>query len=139
MLSKLKHLNLVKECPTFTCITKVLEPALKTCSPISINALLPVKTSPQSTKNSSHSSIPRTNYTPLKNSSTPLHSPIPLAPNTTLTTNPIPIPTSMINDPSQYKINTIGKKMGKISAWYDNEWGFSCRMCDLAEYIHKKI
>ena len=34
--------------------------------------------------------------------------------------------------------NTIGKNMGKISAWYDNEWGFSCRMCDLAEYIHKK-
>jgi len=27
--------------------------------------------------------------------------------------------------------------MGKISAWYDNEWGFSNRMCDLAEYIHK--
>ena len=31
----------------------------------------------------------------------------------------------------------IGKNMGKISAWYDNEWGFSNRMCDLAEYIHK--
>ena len=24
----------------------------------------------------------------------------------------------------------IGKNMGKISAWYDNEWGFSNRMCD---------
>jgi len=33
--------------------------------------------------------------------------------------------------------NVIGKNMGKISAWYDNEWGFSNRMCDLAEYIHK--
>ncbi len=32
---------------------------------------------------------------------------------------------------------TIGKNMGKISAWYDNEWGFSNRMCDLAKYIHK--
>ena len=31
----------------------------------------------------------------------------------------------------------IGKNMGKISAWYDNEWGFSNRMCDLARYIHK--
>ena len=31
----------------------------------------------------------------------------------------------------------IGKNMGKISAWYDNEWGFSNRMCDIAEYIHK--
>jgi len=27
--------------------------------------------------------------------------------------------------------------MGKISAWYDNEWGFSNRMCDLVKYIHK--
>ena len=33
----------------------------------------------------------------------------------------------------------IGKKMGKISAWYDNEWGFSNRMCDIAEYIHKNF
>ena len=31
----------------------------------------------------------------------------------------------------------IGKNMGKISAWYDNEWGFSNRMCDLVRYIHK--
>ena len=33
--------------------------------------------------------------------------------------------------------NVIGENMGKISAWYDNEWGFSCRMCDLAEYVSK--
>ena len=33
--------------------------------------------------------------------------------------------------------NVIGKNMGKISAWYDNEWGFSNRMCDIAEYVHK--
>ena len=31
--------------------------------------------------------------------------------------------------------NVVGKNMGKISAWYDNEWGFSNRMCDIAEYI----
>ena len=31
----------------------------------------------------------------------------------------------------------IGKKMGKISAWYDNEWGFSNRMCDIADYVSK--
>ena len=31
----------------------------------------------------------------------------------------------------------IGDNMGKISAWYDNEWGFSNRMCDIAEYVHK--
>ena len=32
--------------------------------------------------------------------------------------------------------NVVGKNMGKISAWYDNEWGFSNRMCDIAEYLH---
>ena len=31
----------------------------------------------------------------------------------------------------------VQKNMGKISAWYDNEWGFSNRMCDLVKYIHK--
>ena len=31
----------------------------------------------------------------------------------------------------------VGNNMGKISAWYDNEWGFSNRMCDIAEYLHK--
>ena len=33
--------------------------------------------------------------------------------------------------------NVVGDKMGKVSAWYDNEWGFASRMCDLVEYIHK--
>ena len=33
--------------------------------------------------------------------------------------------------------NVIGKNMGKISAWYDNEWGFSNRMCDISEYLHR--
>ena len=33
--------------------------------------------------------------------------------------------------------SVVGKNMGKISAWYDNEWGFSNRMCDIAEFIHK--
>jgi len=33
--------------------------------------------------------------------------------------------------------NVVGKNMGKISAWYDNEWGFSNRMCDIAEYVNK--
>ena len=31
--------------------------------------------------------------------------------------------------------NVVGSNMGKISAWYDNEWGFSNRMCDIAEYL----
>jgi len=33
--------------------------------------------------------------------------------------------------------SVVGDKMGKISAWYDNEWGFSNRMCDLAKYLQK--
>ena len=33
--------------------------------------------------------------------------------------------------------NAVGDNMGKISAWYDNEWGFSNRMCDIAEFIHQ--
>ena len=35
--------------------------------------------------------------------------------------------------------NVVGDNMGKISAWYDNEWGFSNRMCDIANYLHKKF
>ncbi len=42
-------------------------------------------------------------------------------------------PASSIVDASL--TNVVGKNMGKISAWYDNEWGFSNRMCDIAEYI----
>jgi len=33
--------------------------------------------------------------------------------------------------------SVVGKNMGKISAWYDNEWGFSNRMCDIAEHLNK--
>ncbi|MDA9644850.1 type I glyceraldehyde-3-phosphate dehydrogenase [Candidatus Pelagibacter sp.] len=33
--------------------------------------------------------------------------------------------------------SVVGKNMGKISAWYDNEWGFSNRMCDIAEHVYK--
>ena len=32
----------------------------------------------------------------------------------------------------------IEDTMVKVFAWYDNEWGYSCRMVDLAEYISKK-
>tara|TARA_B100001121_G_scaffold182472_1_gene159177 strand:- start:4333 stop:5334 length:1002 start_codon:yes stop_codon:yes gene_type:complete len=44
-------------------------------------------------------------------------------------------PSSSIIDASLTSV--VGKNMGKISAWYDNEWGFSNRMCDIAEYLHK--
>jgi len=32
----------------------------------------------------------------------------------------------------------IGGNMVKIIAWYDNEWGYSCRLADLAAYIADK-
>ncbi|MDA9745721.1 type I glyceraldehyde-3-phosphate dehydrogenase [Candidatus Pelagibacter sp.] len=44
-------------------------------------------------------------------------------------------PASSIVDASL--TNVVGNNMGKISAWYDNEWGFSNRMCDIAEYLRK--
>ena len=44
-------------------------------------------------------------------------------------------PASAIIDSSL--TNVVGQNMGKISAWYDNEWGFSNRMCDILKYVHK--
>jgi glyceraldehyde 3-phosphate dehydrogenase len=31
--------------------------------------------------------------------------------------------------------NVIDKRLVKVIAWYDNEWGYSCRVRDLIEYI----
>lgn len=39
-------------------------------------------------------------------------------------------PHSSIFAPDQTKV--IGSRMVRILAWYDNEWGFSCRMADVA-------
>lgn len=33
----------------------------------------------------------------------------------------------------------IGKRTVKILAWYDNEWGYSCRVIDLAKFISKQL
>jgi glyceraldehyde 3-phosphate dehydrogenase len=32
----------------------------------------------------------------------------------------------------------IGGNFAKVIAWYDNEWGYSCRVVDLCEYMVKK-
>ncbi len=32
----------------------------------------------------------------------------------------------------------IGGNFVKVISWYDNEWGYSCRVVDLIEYIYKK-
>ena len=39
---------------------------------------------------------------------------------------------SIVDAPSTM---AIGGNMVKILAWYDNEWGYSCRLADLATYI----
>jgi glyceraldehyde 3-phosphate dehydrogenase len=32
----------------------------------------------------------------------------------------------------------LAGNMAKVVCWYDNEWGYSCRVVDLADYIHSK-
>jgi len=39
---------------------------------------------------------------------------------------------SIVNAPSTM---VIGGNMVKVVAWYDNEWGYSCRLADLAAYV----
>jgi glyceraldehyde 3-phosphate dehydrogenase len=34
---------------------------------------------------------------------------------------------------------SIGSNMVKVVAWYDNEWGYSCRVSDLAAFIGSKL
>jgi glyceraldehyde 3-phosphate dehydrogenase len=31
----------------------------------------------------------------------------------------------------------LGDRMIKVFSWYDNEWGFSCRMCDLIKFVSR--
>ncbi|MDD8016333.1 MAG: type I glyceraldehyde-3-phosphate dehydrogenase, partial [Acidobacteriota bacterium] len=31
----------------------------------------------------------------------------------------------------------IGDNLIKVYAWYDNEWGYSCRLWDLIKYVSK--
>ncbi|MGB9856743.1 MAG: type I glyceraldehyde-3-phosphate dehydrogenase [Dictyoglomaceae bacterium] len=33
----------------------------------------------------------------------------------------------------------IGKNLVKVFAWYDNEWGYSCRLADLTNYIAERL
>jgi len=42
---------------------------------------------------------------------------------------------SIVDAPSTM---VIGGNMVKVIAWYDNEWGYSCRLADLAAYIASK-
>src|SRR5687767_12899386 len=33
----------------------------------------------------------------------------------------------------------IGERMVKVVAWYDNEWGYSCRIADLVAYVGQRL
>ncbi len=33
----------------------------------------------------------------------------------------------------------VGPKFAKVLAWYDNEWGYSCRVADLTKYIADRL
>lgn len=33
----------------------------------------------------------------------------------------------------------IGKNLVKVFAWYDNEWGYACRLADLTGYVAEKL
>jgi glyceraldehyde 3-phosphate dehydrogenase len=35
-------------------------------------------------------------------------------------------------------VRVLGDQV-KISAWYDNEWGFSNRLVDLTEYVAERL
>jgi glyceraldehyde 3-phosphate dehydrogenase len=30
-------------------------------------------------------------------------------------------------------------KLAKVLSWYDNEWGYSCRIADLVEYVGERM
>jgi len=46
-------------------------------------------------------------------------------------------PRSSILDASLTKV--IGSRLAKVFAWYDNEWGYSNRLVDVASYIANKL
>lgn len=50
------------------------------------------------------------------------------------------VSTDFLGDPSSSTVDglstkVLGNRMVKVLAWYDNEWGFSCRMVDLIKKI----
>ena len=33
----------------------------------------------------------------------------------------------------------LGGNMVKVISWYDNEWGYSCRVADLAQFVAARL
>lgn len=36
-------------------------------------------------------------------------------------------------------LTMVNDKLVKVIAWYDNEWGYTCRLADFTEYVGKKL
>ncbi len=43
---------------------------------------------------------------------------------------------SIVDAPSTM---VVGDRTVKVLSWYDNEWGYSCRVVDLAEHIAGRL
>ncbi|HKA50918.1 MAG TPA: type I glyceraldehyde-3-phosphate dehydrogenase, partial [Candidatus Dormibacteraeota bacterium] len=43
---------------------------------------------------------------------------------------------SIVDAPSTL---TLGGRSAKVISWYDNEWGYSCRMVDLISYMAERL
>ena len=35
--------------------------------------------------------------------------------------------------------NVVGGNLVKVAAWYDNEWGYACRVADLTAYVGERL
>jgi glyceraldehyde 3-phosphate dehydrogenase len=46
-------------------------------------------------------------------------------------------PSSSIVDAELTKV--LDKRLAKVFSWYDNEWGYSCRVVDLCAFIGKTL
>lgn len=53
------------------------------------------------------------------------------------------VSTDIVGDPASSIVdlsctNVVDGDLVKVISWYDNEWGYSCRLADMVEYIGKK-
>ncbi|MFA5451810.1 MAG: type I glyceraldehyde-3-phosphate dehydrogenase, partial [Dehalococcoidales bacterium] len=53
------------------------------------------------------------------------------------------VSSDFIGNPSSCTVDglstmVIGSNMAKLLSWYDNEWGYCCRLADLAAFIASK-
>jgi glyceraldehyde 3-phosphate dehydrogenase len=58
------------------------------------------------------------------------------------TTDPV-VSSDMLQNPNSSIVDSLltkvlGGNLVKVVSWYDNEWGYSCRVLDLIEYVAKK-